>query len=34
MSEIIQSGEHDYKAEYLELFEKYVNRPGRAFMAV
>ena len=29
MSEIIQSGEHDYKAEYLELFEKYVNRPGK-----
>ena len=29
MSEIIHSGEHDYKAEYLELFEKYVNRPGK-----
>lgn len=29
MSEIIQSGEHDYKAEYFELFEKYVNRPGK-----
>lgn len=29
MSDILQTENHDYKAEYLELFDKYVNRPGK-----
>ncbi|MEE0060616.1 MAG: hypothetical protein UE295_07305, partial [Acutalibacteraceae bacterium] len=29
MSELIKDEFHDYKAEFLDLFNQYVNRPGK-----